>query len=450
MGMKKRAGKSKTTAWRKPGYRRGKIDVTGDVQTLDIAYIGHRGDGIGWNNHEDGQDDAQGESKARYYVPYTVAGDTVRASVTGDRGNLVEIMTPGPDRISPLCPHFGSCGGCALQHLKQDAYIEWKQDVVVTALERQGLNNGVESLIDAHGTGRRRVTIHVEMSGYDVQAGFMRAKSRQLMAIDACPVLAPELSGCFQIARELGVALAGACRALDVQMTATSTGLDCNITGPGDLNYDQHVDLTTIAQKRELARLSVNGETVVEQRAPELIMGSSRNIVPPGGFLQATEMGEKTLSGLVVEHLGQAAHVADLFCGIGPFTLRLAHAAQVYAADSDASAIDALQRTANHSSGLKPISAVRRDLFSDPLTHLELNRFDAVVFDPPRAGAQKQVRELAQSTVGVVVAVSCDAASFARDARVLVEGGYSLVRVIPVDQFRWSAHVEIVGCFERR
>jgi 23S rRNA (uracil1939-C5)-methyltransferase len=439
--MNKRSGKPGIPAWRKPRHRRKSGEAKGSVQELEISEIGHRGEGVAWIE--------QNGDKTRCYVPYTAAGDTVRARVSGDRGELIEIIAPGPDRKEPFCPHFGTCGGCALQHLESDTYTSWKQGVVETALERQGIEAPVHSIIDAHGTGRRRVSMHVKIANQEVRAGFMRAKSHELLPIELCPILSPELSHCFKIAGELGRALLGNCNAMDVQMATTSTGLDCNMAGPRDLNYDQHMDLTEIAHAENFARLSANDDIVLEQRPPVLRMGVADVTISPAAFLQATALGEESLWELVQNCVGDARVVADLFCGVGPFALRLAGRASVYAADNSEAAIAALRRAADHTSGLKPIETVRRDLFADPLTVLELNRFDAVVFDPPRVGAQKQVRELATSTVPVIAAVSCDAASFARDARTLVEGGYTLRHVTPVDQFKWSAHVEIVGCFVR-
>lgn len=443
--MKRPSGKSRKPSWRKPKFRRGSGSVNGKVHTLTISYVGHRGEGVTWINQIETPD---GE-KSRCYIPYTVTGDTIKARITGERGEIAEIIEAGPDRVEPFCPHFGSCGGCALQHLDAPAYTAWKQNIVEEALDRQAIKTTVAPIIDAHGDGRRRVTVHVKISKQGIHAGFLRAKSHDLLNIDTCPVLSPALSECFQTACKLGAALRNTCNALDVQFATTSSGLDCNIIGPQDLTYDQHMDLADLAHEHNFARLSVNGDVVLEQRPPSIKMGAAEVTVSSGTFLQATELGEDTLSSLVSAWVGEAQTVADLFCGVGPFALRLAARASVYTADNNEKTIAALQHAVNHTPGLKPLEIVRRDLFADPLTMLELNRFDAVVFDPPRAGAQKQARELAQSSVPVVVAVSCDAASFARDARTLIGGGYTLREVVPVDQFKWSAHVEIAGYFVR-
>ena len=303
--MRKQPGKSAKPAWRKPKHKRGASKAIGPVQTLDIAYIGHRGEGVAWVD-QDGQ-------KIRCYIPYTAAGDTVTARVNGERGELVAVTGSGEDRSEPFCPHFGSCGGCALQHVQASAYAKWKQGVVETALERQSLSTTIHPIVDAHGSGRRRVTVHVRSSKQGIEAGFMRVKSHDLLTIDACPILAPELSGCFQVATRLGEILKSNCNKMDIQMAASAAGLDCNIIGPRDITYDQHMDLTDLAHAENFARLAVNDDVVLEQRPPVLRMGTADARISSGTFLQATEMGEETLSKLVRDCVGDAKMVADLF-----------------------------------------------------------------------------------------------------------------------------------------
>jgi 23S rRNA (uracil1939-C5)-methyltransferase len=223
--------------------------------------------------------------------------------------------------------------------------------------------------------------------------------------------------------------------------------MDVDVRGSGPLNPARSTALARVAEQHKLARLTRHGELVAQQSQPQLAIGRATVPLPPGAFLQATAEGEAALARLVIDHVGKAKRIADLFCGVGTFALRLAEAARVSAADSDAAAIKALQSA--HGSGLKPVKAEARDLFRRPLVVSELKNFDAVVFDPPRQGAEAQAREIAKSAVANVIAVSCDAASFARDAKILVKGGYKLARVTVVDQFRYSFHVEIVGKFER-
>ena len=232
-------------------------------------------------------------------------------------------------------------------------------------------------------------------------------------------------------------------------MTATDSGMDVDVRGSGALNSGRTTALAGVAEKHRLARITRHGELVAQSAQPLLKIGRALVPLPPGAFLQATAEGETALAKLVLEHVGEAKRVADLFCGIGTFALRLAERARVSAADSEASAIKALQQAAAKTSGLKPVEATTRDLYRRPFMAAELKGFDAVVFDPPRQGAEAQARELVKSAVPLVVAVSCDAATFARDARILVDGGYKLVGVTPVDQFRYSFHVEMVAKFEK-
>jgi 23S rRNA (uracil1939-C5)-methyltransferase len=231
-------------------------------------------------------------------------------------------------------------------------------------------------------------------------------------------------------------------------VTATDAGLDIDVRGSGPLTSSLITALAHIAAAQNLARLTRHGELIVQHRAPTLRMGAATVPLPPAAFLQATAEGEAALSQLVLSACAGAKHIADLFCGIGPFALRLAEHGRVFAADDDEAALAALKRAAA-TPGLKPIETETHDLFRSPLVASELRRFDAVVFDPPRQGAQAQARELASSSVPLLVAVSCNPGTFARDVAELVRGGYRLVDVTPVDQFRYSVHVEIVGRLER-
>jgi 23S rRNA (uracil1939-C5)-methyltransferase len=375
------------------------------------------------------------------YVPYALPGEMVEAEISGTHAVLREILTPSPDRIEPFCPHFGQCGGCQIQHWRMDAYRAWKRNLIVTALANQGIAAEVEPLIDAQGEGRRRATLHVAKTAGGVIAGFNAARSHDIHAIDHCPILVPALAAAPRIARRIGEII-GDC---DVAFTATDSGIDVDVA----TRRKPPPDLLKLVHADSLARLSVNHEPLVTRMPPEIMIGKASLRLPAGAFLQATKAGEETLAALVIENIGKAKKVADLFSGVGVFALRLAKSAQVLAADSDKGSIAALAETVRRTPGLKPIDAKARDLFREPLMVRELNSFDGVVFDPPRAGAEAQARQLAKSTVKTVVAVSCDPASFARDARILIEGGYRLTRATPVDQFAFTAHVETVALFKR-
>jgi len=405
------------------------------VDRLDIVRLGHRGDGIA--------DSPAGP----IYVPYTLPGETIETEPWPghpDRRHLVRVDAPSPERIAPICPHFGTCSGCALQHWATARYRAWKRDILVTALRQAGIETAVDDLIDAHGEGRRRAVFHAKRGGKDVlQVGFTAFSTHHIVPIDRCPILAPGLAGAIEAAWAIAEALGGT-KPLDIQATATEAGLDVDVRGSGPLGATQSVTLARLADSRRLARLTRHGELVARRAQPTVRMGRATTPLPPGAFLQATAAGEDALARLVAAHAGEARSVADLFCGVGPFALRLAERAKVTAADTDEAAVAALREAAK-TPGLKPIAAERRDLFRRPFLAHELARIDAVVFDPPRQGAEAQARALAAGKVPLIVAVSCNPATFARDARILIDGGYRLTAVTPVDQFRYSAHVEIVA-----
>jgi 23S rRNA (uracil1939-C5)-methyltransferase len=411
------------------------------IERLSIERLGHRGDGI-----------AAGPSGA-VYVPYTLPGEIVE--VEGwqghpDRRHLLRVEQPSSERIAPICPHFAICGGCALQHWREDRYRAWKRDLVTTALSQAGLRAEVEALVDAHGEGRRRAVFHARRTTHGVlQVGFASLHAHHIVGIDLCPILAPGLNGAIEVAWAIAEGLALEAKPLDIQVTATETGLDVDVRGSGRLSPQRLSALARLAEKHRIARLTRHGELVAQRAKPTVRMGRAAVPLPPGAFLQATAEGEITLARLVTTYVGSARNVADLFAGVGPFALTLAERARVIAVDADEAAVSALREASATTSGLKPIDTVRRDLFRQPLLKQELTRLDAVVFDPPRQGAEQQARQLARSTVPRVVAVSCNHATFARDAKILESGGYRLTAVTPVDQFRYAAHVEIVACFVR-
>ena len=411
------------------------------VDRIVIDRLGQHGDGI-----TDGAD-------GPIYVPGTLPGETVEVdAVPGhpDRRRLINVQQSSAQRIEPICRHFGICGGCAIQHLGEDPYRSWKRELVVTALSQAGINVAVAPLMDAHGDGRRRVVFHARWGGHGVlQVGYSAARAHHIVPIDRCPILAKDLDGAVKAAWAIAETLDVVRKPLDIQFTATDQGLDVDIRGTGTLTAPTMAALATVAQRHNFARLTRHGELIAQMRTPSLRMGTATVALPPGVFLQATTLGEMTLSRHVGDFCNGADRIADLFAGVGTFALQLAPRARVFAFDEDESAIAAIERAAASAPGLKPLHAERRNLFKSPLSAAELNRFDAVVFDPPRQGAQMQSREIAASRVPTVVAVSCSPGTFARDMRLLVDGGYRLLSVIPVDQFRYSAHVEIIAHLQK-
>jgi 23S rRNA (uracil1939-C5)-methyltransferase len=407
------------------------------IEHLAVEHMGHRGDGVAPT------------PIGPIFIPYALPGERVEVEVKGERGEVISILEPSADRIEPICPHFGTCGGCAVQHWQSDKYSEWKRELVANALAQAGVEAPVDELIDAHGEGRRRAVLHARRGGKKILVvGFSGRRSHHIVPIDQCPIFAPQLERALATAWKLAEPLDPAGKPLDIQFTATDRGLDVDIRGSGPLTAETIATLARIAREEKIVRLTRHGELVVQLAEPTIKIGKAAVIPPPGAFLQATVAGEAALAKIVSEAVGNARRVADLFCGIGTFALRMAETAQVLAVDDDADAIVALKRAAG-APGLKPIDARMRDLFRSPLTAGELVPCKVVVLDPPRQGAEAQVRELAISGATRIAYVSCSPATFARDAAILIAAGFKLGRVAPVDQFRYSAHVELVGIFDR-
>ena len=393
----------------------------------------------------------RGVAEGGVTVPGALPGERARVRFEGRRAELVAILAASPERANPYCPWFGRCGGCAAQHMSDGLYRGWKRELVVEALRRAGVQARVGPLVDAHGKGRRRATFHARFPhGAPDEVGFMRVRSHDIISIDACPLFAPAMAGAIEAARALARDLRGLMKPLDIGVTATMDGLDVDLRGSGPLDLSETRKLTRTADTLDLARVSNHGAVVVERRPPRVAFGEALVTLPPGGFLQATEAGETLLADFAETAMADAKKIADLFCGAGAFALRLARRREVHGFDSDAAAIAALERGAAAAEGLRALVASTRDLFQRPLRGDELAAFDGVLFDPPRAGAEAQAREFAASSLRLVVAISCNAATFARDARILVDGGFEIETVTPLDQFRSSPHVEIAAVFRRK
>jgi 23S rRNA (uracil1939-C5)-methyltransferase len=404
-------------------------------ETVTIRDLGARGDGVA----EDG-----------VLVPYTLPGERATIRREGRRAELLGIAQASADRVEPFCPYFMRCGGCRTQHLARPAELAWKRGLIAQALSQSGLDVAPEAALDAHGAGRRRITLHVREIDGRAEAGLMAARSHALVPIDHCPITVPALHPAPAVARRLAVPLGHGRKPLDVAVTATDQGLDVDLRGHGPVSAGVGAALVRIAGELGLARLSLHGERLMEAEPVSVTDGQTRLYPAPGGFLQATAAGQAALTDLTLAALGpRTKRAADLFAGCGPLTLAMARTAAIHAVEADAAALAGLDRSARAATGLRAITRERRDLFRRPLLPTELDAFDAVVFDPPRAGAEAQARQLAASRVPLVVGIACDAGTFARDAATLVAGGYRLERVTPVDQFRHSGHVEMVGVFRR-
>ncbi len=403
-----------------------------DVVTIEL--IGHRGDGIVTTPN------------GPLYVPFALPGEQMAIEHDGARARIVEILQPSPGRVTPICRHFGRCGGCALQMMSLEATRTLKRDFVVAALKQRGLSPDVAETVGVAPASRRRVVLTAVRAGKKLVLGYHERLSHKIVDIEECPVLTPALQVRLADIRVLVAPLVQARRPARLTVLLTDAGPDIDLA---DVQPPGIAAISGLAAAHGLARLSVNGEPFMTLAEPALNIAGVALTPPPGAFVQASAEAEAAMTALVTEHLTGAKRVADLFAGIGTFTLALARRAPVRAVEADEPALRALAQAARGAAGLKPVETERRDLFADPLASKELERFDGVVFDPPHAGAKTQAEALATSKVARIVAVSCNPATFARDARILVDGGYALERVVPVDQFVYSAETEVVGLFRR-
>ena len=425
---------------------------------VTIATVGARGDGIAVSAKAGNKPAKIGD---RIFVPLTAPGDRVRvrlgpAQTEGRRGQVVAWLERGPDVVEPLCRHFGQCGGCHLQHLGNPAYGTWKSEQVAAALARGGFEVVQPvALARTPPGGRRRVTFTARRRGTVITVGFNERLSHRLVDLEQCPVLAPELEALIPMLRRGLTEVLPDGGLIDVIATRFEDGVDLVLVGPPSLDLGARQALAELAETANLARLSWQPDSKqptepVAARRPVLArFGDRLAAVPPGAFLQASAEGESALVAAVLAGVEEAAvggSVADLFAGCGTFSVPLASVAgrRVHAVDGNGAALAALAGAAR---GLPGVTIEQRDLGRNPLSSKELAVYQAVVFDPPRAGASAQVEALAGSGVPVVVAVSCNPATFARDAHRLGEGGYQLVSALAVDQFLWSAHIELVAVF---
>ena len=415
------------------------LDTDRPLQDLTIETVGAQGDGV---------------TTSHLYAPLTLPGEVVRASVHGERLEVVERLASSPERIAPICPHFGDCGGCALQHWDHTPYLAWKREQVILALARERIETEVLAPFATPPHARRRLALHARREGGRVRLGFKARRSWRLVDLTVCPIADPALERALPALRQLAAPfLEHPKSAPTLHVTATLSGLDVDISGverkSGGLSADARMRAAEAASAGDFARVTLAGEVVYQARAPIVRLGAATVALPPGAFLQASPQAEVAMAETVCEAIEGAQRVADLFCGVGTFSFRLARTASVYAADASAPAVAALTAAIATAPGLKGITAEARDLGRRPMLAMEMKKLDAVVFDPPRAGAAEQSGEIGRSAVSRVVGVSCNPATFARDARTLTDAGFRLERVKPIDQFLWSPHIELVGVFSR-
>jgi 23S rRNA (uracil1939-C5)-methyltransferase len=406
---------------------------------IEIDAVGAQGDGL---------------ASGGLFIPLTLPGEQVRAVIQGDRAEMIEILRASSDRVAPRCIHFGDCGGCALQHWAAEPYLAWKSEQIRLALGRVHIETDILPAYAAAPGTRRRLALHARREGRQVKLGFKARRSWRLVDLDDCIVAQRQLVAALPALRRLaGAFLEHPKSAPTLHVTWTASGLDVDVTGverkSGGLSADARLRSAQAAEAANMARVTLAGETVFQAREAMVRIGTATVALPPGAFLQASAEAEAVMAAFAAQAIAGATRVADLFCGVGAFTFRLAEVASVHAADSAAPAVQALISALGSAPGLKAVTAETRDLTRRPLLAMEMKKLDAVVFDPPRAGALEQAGEIARSKVAVAVGVSCNPATFARDARVLVDAGFRLEQVKPVDQFLWSPHVELVGVFRR-
>ena len=387
----------------------------------------------------------------KHFIPFTLPGERIRVEFQGQSPVVRDIETPSSERAEALCKHFGACGGCALQHWAEAPYMAWKQGLVTSALVRAGIDAPIEPLRSYSISSRRRATFTARNIGGKIALGYNAARSHDLVDLEECPVLLPRIAQALPHLRAALRAAMPAKSEAKVSITAAANGLDCAIEGPS-LRASANATVIDALAAAGIIRAIWNGNLVLLTATPLI---SSRGIgvtLPPGTFLQAVEACEQDMADWVLDALGYAkpaGAICDLFAGLGAFTFPAARLAPVTAYEENQNSVAALTAAAKRATGIKAISAIRRDLYRNPLGPLELNKFAAAVLDPPREGAEAQARALASSKAATVVMLSCNPASFARDAAILTGGGFRLARLAAFDQFRFSAHVEIAALFQR-
>ncbi|WP_299983663.1 class I SAM-dependent RNA methyltransferase [uncultured Ruegeria sp.] len=402
------------------------------TQQHTIIRLGHQGDGI---------------ADGPIYAPRTLPGEVVSGTLSGQMLTDIRVETPSDQRVKAPCRHYKACGGCQLQHAADEFVADWKVEVVRNALAAQGLDAPMRPIHTSPEYSRRRATIAVRRTKKGTLAGFHGRASDTITEIPDCHLLHPSLTRAIPVAGAL--ALLGGSRkgVLAVTLTLSEGGLDVAVKGGKPLDGPLEMALAHATEHHGLARLSWDDEVIAMRAPPVQHFGPVGVVPPPGAFLQATKDGEQALLQAITEVTQGAKRIVDLFAGCGTFSLPLARSAEVHAVEGEAEMIKAMDQGWRRAQGLKQVTTEARDLYRRPLMPDELKKFDAAVLDPPRAGAEAQVAELAQARRPAIAYVSCNPVTFARDAKILVNAGYTLEWVQVVDQFRWSSHTELAARF---
>ncbi|WBU56716.1 class I SAM-dependent RNA methyltransferase [Paracoccus sediminicola] len=402
-----------------------------------VERLGRHGDGI-----------ATGPDGTRAFAARVLPGETIEGRAEGDRIPAPKIVTASPERVRAPCPHYGSCGGCALMHGSDGFVSAWKSGLVTSALAAHGITAQIAGIATSSPRSRRRAVMSGRRTRKGALLGFHGRASDQIVDVTECHVLRPAILAALPVLREMVAAGASRGGEISLTVTETRTGLDVAATGGKPLDPALSERLTALMRDADLARLDWDG-TPFTRRAPLLKIGRGRVTPPPGAFLQATAEGEAALLGVVREAVKGAQRIVDLFAGCGTFTLPLAAEAEIHAVEGLAPPLGALDAAWRNAPDLQRVTTETRDLSSRPLLQDELSGFDAAVIDPPRNGAAAQAEHLAASTLDRIAWVSCDPVSFARDAATMIAAGWQIGPVYVVDQFRWSPHVETVTSFTR-
>ena len=408
------------------------------AEILTIEALGHQGDGL------------VNTSRGRVYVPFTLAGERVEVSGISPQFELSKILDPSDLRIEPICKYFGICGGCQVQHLSSKAYLEWKTNILIDGLASQNIEIEIQPIISFQSDKRRRAVFSAMHSSDGVKIGFLQKSSHIITNIDNCPIITAPITSKIEAIKKIIRPILPAKGIISIYVLNCDNGLDIHVEARSKLGERPRRSAIQIALDEKIARLSYGDELLVESIRPALKMGIANVHVPPGTFVQVVAGGEQKMTELVCQHLDGCKHVIDLFCGVGTFALRLGEKSVITACENSQPALDALDEAWRGTGGrLKTIRTQKRDLFVRPFMADKLKKIQGVVFDPPRAGAKAQAIQLAHSKVKKIAAISCNPVTLARDLAILIEGGYKLLSITPIDQFIYTPHVEVVALLER-
>ena len=383
------------------------------------------------------------------YIPFALTGETVDGDIVGNRIPKPKIVEPSGDRVKAPCPHFKTCGGCSMQHASDAFLADWKTDVVRNALAAHDLKANFRPIITSPAQSRRRATFAAQRTKKGVLIGFHGRASDTVAAIPSCKLLHPDILATMPALEALTKIGASRKAGISISVTQSAAGADVSVSDAKEADGPMMVELGALVEQFKLSRLSWNGEMVAMRAAPVQAFDGISVSPPVGAFLQATEAGQIALTTTVLDAMSNAKHVIDLFSGCGTFSLPMAKHAQVLAVEGDAPLLEALDAAWRNGEGLKTVETHKRDLFRNPMLKEDLKKFDAAIIDPPRAGAKAQCEALCEADIPRIVFVSCNPVTFARDAKTLANAGYNIDWVQVIDQFRWSAHVELVALFTK-